>query len=793
MTEPENSGSASAGANQGAEKAKGDSVVGPGGVVLDQYILLEKLSASRTGLVFKAKHRLMGRTVAVKFLSPEAAASAAYTARFHRAIQILSRMQHPNLVQVYELGQQGEVEFVVMEYVDGKDLRTIIKENGPMPVDYAVRYLIQAATGLARAHEQGVTHRDVKPGNLLVDQQGIVKIVGFTLAHVESGGAAAEAGVDDNLTRQGQVMGTYEYMSPEQAMDSSSVDRRADIYSLGCTLHMLLTGRPPYVSKPGMQQILAHRTQPIPSLRRTRPEVPEALDRVFQKMIAKAPDDRYASMAEAAADLEASLAAPAPASQTPAENLRAIIARTPAADQTPVAGPAAAEPAVRPVRRGPRLAPIVVGGVLTVVAIVFAVQYFQEKKPPEVAKSAALHEGKEQPGAAPTAEPTPAPKPATSPSKAVSPETAASKPPATGAKAVEKPAAPPKDDRPESKPEPKPEAKPEPKPGSEPETKPVEPGTAAPKSPTSPVAVPDEAARQRALKLLQDTFQEELANAGTNEQKAALAQKMLRQSKTMEDDPAGRFVLLETSCALAKKANDPTTALQTVDLMAQSFAVDAWPKKTELLAEMAQGAKMLAHHRALAEQALILSQKAAKARQFGITARLSELAVAEAGKAHDPKLFSRAHAAAKDSKNALAQFREYEAAKARLQQEPGNAKATLAAGRYECLVLDDWDQGLRKLAAGSDESLRAVAAKDLAAPKDADAQAAVGDGWWELAKDEAGADQAALLHRAASWYEKASSEATGLLKSKLEKRLRSMKGPAAKATSTATGPTGDAG
>ncbi len=100
-----------------------------------------------------------------------------------------------------------------------------------------------AAAGLACAHAQGVTHRNVKPGNLLVDQQGMVKIVGFTLAHVESGGAAAEAGVDDNLTRQGQVMGTYEYMSPEQAMDSSNVDRRADIYSLGCTLYMLLTGR----------------------------------------------------------------------------------------------------------------------------------------------------------------------------------------------------------------------------------------------------------------------------------------------------------------------------------------------------------------------------------------------------------------------------------------------------------------------------------------------------------------------------------------------------------------------
>ena len=177
-----------------------------------------------------------------------------------------------------------------MECVDGQDLRSIIKEkNAPLAVEEAVRYTIQAATGLADVHQQGVAHRNVKPGNLLVDRQGIVKIVGFTLAHVEAGSAAAEAGVEDNLTRQGQVMGTYDYMAPEQAMDSSSVDRRADIYSLGCTLHMLLTGRPPYAAKAGMQQVLAHRAQPIRRSARQRPEVPEALDRVFQKMMAKAP------------------------------------------------------------------------------------------------------------------------------------------------------------------------------------------------------------------------------------------------------------------------------------------------------------------------------------------------------------------------------------------------------------------------------------------------------------------------------------------------------------------------
>ncbi len=259
-----------------APKENTQGIPGPDGVVLDQYVLREKLCTSRTGLIFKAQHRLTGQVVAVKFLSDDAAGSAALTARFHRAIQILARLQHRNLVKAIEAGEEDGKHYLVMEYVDGQDLRSIIKERKtPLGVEEAVRYAIQAAAGLAAVHKQGVCHRNVKPGNILRDREGLVKIVGFTLAHVQGGGAAAEAGVEDNLTRQGQVMGTYEYMSPEQAMDSSSVDCRADIYSLACTLHMLLTGRPPYVTKPGMQQVIAHRTQPIPSLRRRGPKFPQ--------------------------------------------------------------------------------------------------------------------------------------------------------------------------------------------------------------------------------------------------------------------------------------------------------------------------------------------------------------------------------------------------------------------------------------------------------------------------------------------------------------------------------------
>ncbi len=305
----------------------------------------------------------------------------------------------------------------------------------------------------------------------------------------------------------------------------------------------------------------------------------------------------------------------------------------------------------------------------------------------------------------------------------------------------------------------------------------------APKSEDSRAAVPDDAARQRALKLLHDTFQDELAGARTYLQKAALAQKMLGQAKTLGDDPAGRFVLLETSCTLAKEANDPATALAAVDLMAHDYAVDGWSKRTELSAELAKGARTGAQRRALAEQVLLLAQKASDEHRLDIAAELDELALAEAGKAGERKLLAQARAAAKHSGQALTRFRQYEAAKAQLQQEPASGEANLAAGRYECLLLGDWAAGLPKLAAGSDESLRTAAAKDLAAPTDADAQAAVGDGWWDLAQDEAGPGQAHLYSRAAWWYEKALAQATGLLKTKLEKRLDTIKAAAAKGTS----------
>ena len=290
--------------------AAGPAVPGPAveqadGSVFGEYILLDQLGSGRMGQVFKAKHRTLGRVVALKTLSPEAMRSSQAVARFRRKVKILARLDHPNLVTAYDAGERDGTHYLIMEYVDGQDLAAMVKQYGPLPVGHAVNYIMQAAAGLGYAHAQGIYHRNVKPSNLLVNKQGVVKVIGLGLARVDFAALPADASMGPELTAVGRVMGTSDYMAPEQAVDSRQVDHRADVYSLGCTLCALLTGRPPYPAKSAVRKILAHRDHPIPSLRALRPDVSTALDAVFQKMLAKRREDRQQSMNELIAALQA--------------------------------------------------------------------------------------------------------------------------------------------------------------------------------------------------------------------------------------------------------------------------------------------------------------------------------------------------------------------------------------------------------------------------------------------------------------------------------------------------------
>jgi serine/threonine protein kinase len=285
------------------------------GLAIGNYLILDKLGAGGMGMVFKAQHRRMKRLVALKVLPPSYAKEEATVLRFQREAEAVARLGHPNIVAALDAGEFNGLHFFAMEYVQGSDLTHLVSEKGPLSVEQAIDYLMQAARGLKAAHDKGIYHRDIKPSNLMLDAGGTVKILDLGLARMEKGAEFfGTAEPDSDLTRPGDIMGTVAYMPPEQAYNAKDADHRSDVYSLGCTLYYLLTGKPPYSGVTRMACLLAHREQPIPLLRDARPEIPPILDATLQRMMAKAPEDRYPSIDVLITDLEA-CHAPDPAGQ----------------------------------------------------------------------------------------------------------------------------------------------------------------------------------------------------------------------------------------------------------------------------------------------------------------------------------------------------------------------------------------------------------------------------------------------------------------------------------------------
>jgi serine/threonine protein kinase len=272
------------------------------GLVYGEYAVVDLLGEGGMGQVFKARHRSMDRIVALKVLAKAAVGSPDAVKRFQREVKAAAKLIHPNIVTAFDASKHDGTHYLVMEFVPGSDLSAVVKKQGPLPIAQAVNYVLQAARGLAFAHSKGVVHRDIKPANLLVDGEGVVKILDMGLARLELEGA--DAGAGHGLTQTGQIMGTVDYMAPEQAFDTSKADAKADVYSLGCTLYRLLTGGNVFGGDTLMQKLLAHREQPTPSLRTVRPEVSAELDAIFSRMMAKQPQDRP-TMTELIAELEA--------------------------------------------------------------------------------------------------------------------------------------------------------------------------------------------------------------------------------------------------------------------------------------------------------------------------------------------------------------------------------------------------------------------------------------------------------------------------------------------------------
>ncbi len=269
---------------------------------MGNYDILSRLGAGAMGTVFKARHRRMKRVVALKVLSKNVASSDMFAQRFQREVEMIARLSHPNIVMAFDADEAEDGPFLVMEFVDGRDLSSDVAQGGPFSIADAVDSILQAGRGLECAHVQGIIHRDIKPGNLLRDAAGVIKVADLGLARLT--GPGGEPGANYSLTQAGGVVGTLDYMAPEQALDSTAVDARVDIYSLGCTLHFLLTAQPPYQAGSIMALLLKHREAEIPSLGAARPDVPREVDAVFRRMVAKSPADRYSTMTDAVRALE---------------------------------------------------------------------------------------------------------------------------------------------------------------------------------------------------------------------------------------------------------------------------------------------------------------------------------------------------------------------------------------------------------------------------------------------------------------------------------------------------------
>src|ERR687891_2165023 len=244
--------------------------------------------------VFRGTDQVLGRTVAIKVLSPQFTDDAQFVARFRREAQSAAALNHPNIVGVFDTGSQGDVHYIVMEYVEGRTLRDVIRNEGPLLPQRAVEIADAVAKALEPAHQAGMVHRDIKPGNIMLTSDGEVKVMDFGIARTSTG---------DTLTQTAAVLGTASYLSPEQAQ-GHPVDVRSDIYSLGCVLYEMVAGRPPFPGDSPVTVASKHvLEQPTPPSQINQDVSPD-LDAVILRALAKNPANRYQSATEMREDLE---------------------------------------------------------------------------------------------------------------------------------------------------------------------------------------------------------------------------------------------------------------------------------------------------------------------------------------------------------------------------------------------------------------------------------------------------------------------------------------------------------
>jgi tRNA A-37 threonylcarbamoyl transferase component Bud32 len=278
-------------------------------LLLGSYVVLERLGSGGMSNVLKARHQKLGRIVALKIIHRDKLNNPAVVKRFLREIRVAAQLDHPHIVHAYDAEEANGAKVLVMEYLEGADLGKMVKETGPLSVRDSCDYVRQAALGLQHAYEKGLVHRDIKPSNLMLQTAGsqfggsaTIKLLDLGLALLQQ--PLVDGSVSGPLTVAGKVVGTVDFLAPEQARDASSVDIRADLYGLGCTFYFLLTGQTPFDGATVTNKLFKHALEEPEPVERLRPEVPPAMSAVIRKLMAKRPDDRYQTPAELAVALE---------------------------------------------------------------------------------------------------------------------------------------------------------------------------------------------------------------------------------------------------------------------------------------------------------------------------------------------------------------------------------------------------------------------------------------------------------------------------------------------------------